>query len=139
MKKILFICIHNSARSQMAEAFLNYYGKGKYLAESAGLKPGKLNPFVVEAMKEIGFDISKNPTNSVFDFHKENRKYDFVITVCDESNAEACPVFPGNAVKVHWGFPDPSSYQGNNEKKMIFTRKVRDMIEKKIKAWLKKS
>ncbi|BDU49833.1 arsenate reductase ArsC [Haliovirga abyssi] len=136
-KKVLFICIHNSARSQMAEAFVNEYGGDKFIAESAGLEPGNLNPYVVDAMAEKGIDISKNKTNSVFDFYKEGRLYDYVVTVCDESNAEKCPVFPGNAKKIHWGFPDPSSFQGDNDDKVEFTRKVRDMIEDKVKEWLK--
>lgn len=135
-KKVLFICIHNSARSQMAEAFVNEYGKGKFIAESAGLEPGNLNPFVVDAMMEKGIDISKNKTKSVFDFYKEGRLYNYVVTVCDESNAEKCPVFPGNAKKMHWGFPDPSSFKGTVEEKIDFTRKVRDMIEVKVKEWL---
>ncbi len=139
MKKVLFICIHNSARSQMAEAFLNHYGKGNFIAESAGLKPGNLNQFAVKVMKEIGIDISKNSTDSVFDFYKENRLYDYVITVCDESNAEKCPIFPGKAKRIHWGFPDPSSYEGDESEKLNFAREVRNLIENKIKEWIEES
>ena len=83
-KKVLFVCIHNSARSQMAEAFLKQMAGDRLEVESAGLEPGKLNPIVVEAMKEVGIDISQNKTKSVFDFYKQGKKYDYVITVCDE-------------------------------------------------------
>src|SRR5574344_130132 len=94
--KVLFVCIHNSARSQMAETFLNQLGGDKFEAESAGLEPGNLNPIVVDAMKEIGIDISNNKTNSVFDFYKSGKRYHFVFTVCDEASGEKCPIFPGN-------------------------------------------
>lgn len=94
-KRVLFVCVHNSARSQMAEAFLKKYRGEHFEVESAGLEPGKLNPIVVEAMKEVGIDISQNKTKSVFDFYKQGKQYDYVVTVCDESQSGACPVFPG--------------------------------------------
>ena len=136
MKKVLFVCIHNSARSQMAEAFVNKYGKGKMIAESAGLEPGKLNPIVVEAMLEVGIDISKNITKSVFDFYKKGNLYNYVVTVCDEASGEQCPIFPGITERLHWGFPDPSSFSGSHEEQLEKTEEVRDEIEKKIKSWL---
>ena len=135
-KKVLFVCVHNSARSQMAEAFLKKYGGDRFEVESAGLKPGKLNPVVVEVMKEIGIDISNNKAKSVLDFYKQGKQYDCVITVCDESQSGACPVFPGKGERIHWGFDDPSSFRGNHEQKLEKTRKVRDQIESRIKAWL---
>lgn len=134
--KVLFICIHNSARSQMAEAFLNKLGSDKFIAESAGLEPGKLNPFVVKAMAEIGYDISKNKTKSVYDIYKSGKTYDYVITVCDKDAAERCPIFPGNVKKLHWGFKDPSSFHGTDEEKLIFTKKVRDEIKSKIEEFI---
>src|SRR5262245_1129908 len=91
--KVLFVCIHNSARSQMAEAFLNQTCGEEFEAHSAGLEPGKLNPVVVEAMREIGVDISRNQTKAVTDFLQQ--PFDYVVTVCDETSAERCPVFPG--------------------------------------------
>ena len=112
IKKILFVCIHNSARSQMAEAFTNKLGNGRFLAESAGIEPGKLNHFVVKAMSEIGIDISTNKTKSVFDISKTNKIFDYIITVCDPEAAERCPVFPGHAIRLHWEFKDPSSFTG---------------------------
>ena len=136
-KKFLFICIHNSARSQMAEAFLNEYGAGKFEAESAGLEPDKLNPVVVEAMKEMGIDISANKTKSVMDFYKQGREYDYVITVCDEASAERCPVFPGPGKKLHWGFEDPSAIKGSYEDKLEGTRKIRDQIKDKVEQFIK--
>ena len=135
--KVLFICVHNSARSQMAEAFLKKYGKEAYEVESAGLEPGILNPFVVEVLNEIGIDISGKKTQGVFDLVKQGKLYDYVITVCDESNAERCPVFPGITRRLHWGFDDPSAFTGTLEEKMQKTRVVRDEIENKIKQWLK--
>ncbi|HDQ26665.1 MAG TPA: arsenate reductase ArsC, partial [bacterium] len=86
--RVLFVCIHNSARSQMAEAYLNALGGGRFEAESAGIEPGTLNPVVVEAMKADGIDISQNKTKAVFDFYKEGRLYNYVITVCDKEAAE---------------------------------------------------
>lgn len=136
--KVLFLCIHNSARSQMAEAFLKKHGGLRFHVESAGLEPGKLNPVVVEVMKETGIDISGNETNSVFDFFNEGRLYDYVVTVCDESSAERCPVFPGLTKRVHAGFTDPSSLTGSHEEKLVRTRNVRDEIETWVTGWIKK-
>jgi len=137
MIKVLFVCIHNSARSQMAEAFTNLLGKGRVTAESAGLEPGKLNPFVVEVMKEKGIDISKNITKSVFDFYRSGKKYNYVITVCDEASGEKCPIFPGVNERIHWSFKDPSSFKGTNEEILGSTRLVRDEIENKVFEWTK--
>jgi arsenate reductase (thioredoxin) len=134
-KKVLFVCIHNSARSQMAEAFLNQICGSEFEAQSAGLEPGKLNPIVVEAMGELGIDISQNPTKAVFDFVKSGRSFTYVITVCDETSAERCPIFPGVATRLHWSFPDPSSFQGTHEERLAGTRKVRDTIKAKIEEW----
>ncbi len=131
-KKILFICVHNSARSQMAEAFLKHLAGNRFEVESAGLEPGKLNPLAIEVMKEIGIDISQNKTKSVFDFYKADKKYNYVITVCDESQSKSCPVFPGNAKKLHWSFDDPSGFTGTWEEKLGKTRIVRDKIKQKI-------
>lgn len=135
--KLLFVCIHNSARSQFAEAIINHYYGDKFIAESAGFEAGKLNPFAVEAMKEWGIDISQNTTNEVFEYFKEGRLYSYVITVCDDSNAEKCPIFPGVTKRLHWSFADPSAYQGSVEDKLLFTSNVRDQIKEKIDEWVK--
>jgi arsenate reductase (thioredoxin) len=134
--KVLFVCVHNSARSQMAEAFLKKYGGDRFEVESAGLEPGKLNQIVVEAMKEVGIDISRNKTKSVFDFYKQGKLYKYVFTVCNESRAEKCPVFPGVTKNIHWSFADPSGFTGTHEEKLAGTRKVRDEIKKKIEEWI---
>jgi arsenate reductase (thioredoxin) len=133
---VLFVCVHNSARSQMAETFLNALGKEKYVAESAGLQPTELNPIVVEVMKEVGFDISREKTQSAFDCFKAGKRYNYVITVCDETNAERCPTFPGYAKRLHWGFPDSSRLQGSHEEKLKGTRIIRDEIRARIEEWL---
>ena len=139
LKKVLFVCIHNSARSQMAQAYVNHFGQGKFIAESAGLEPGKLNPVVVEAMKEDGIDISQNQTNSVFDFFKEGRSYNYVIAVCDKAAYEQCPHFPGTVTdgRLHWPFNDPSGLAGTHEEKLQNTRIIRNQIKEKIQEWLK--
>jgi len=136
-KKVLFICVHNSARSQMAEAFLKQIAKDRFEVESAGLEPGKLNPLAIEVMKEEGIDISQNKTKSAFDFYKQGKQYDYVITVCDESQAKGCPVFPGRGERLHWGFDDPSSLTGSHEERLAKTRIVRDAIKNKIEEWIK--
>src|SRR5437868_3819328 len=124
MKKVLFICIHNSARSQMAEAFLNRICGDQFEAHSAGLEPGKLNPIVVEAMQEIGIDISRNQTKAAFDVIKSGKSFAYVITVCDETSAERCPIFPGVTARLHWSFPDPSALRGTHEEKLALTREI---------------
>ncbi|MBI3831102.1 MAG: arsenate reductase ArsC [Planctomycetes bacterium] len=135
IRRILFVCIHNSARSQMAEAFANQVCEGKFEAQSAGLEPGKLNPLVVEALREKGIDISGNKTKSAFDLFKAGVTFSYVITVCDETSAERCPIFPGVTTRLHWSFPDPSALQGSHEEKLAGTRKIRDQIERKVREW----
>ena len=135
--KVLFVCIHNSARSQIAEAYLNLFGNGKFDAESAGLEPGGLNPFAVEAMKEDGIDISNNKVKDVFDFFKKGKMYGYVITVCDEASAERCPIFPGVCERLHWSFADPAAIEGTYEEKLTGTRIIRDQIKMKIKDWIR--
>ena len=134
-QKVLFVCIHNSARSQMAEAFLNKIGGDYFIAESAGLEPGILNPIVIEVMKEIGINISENRTKDVFEFFKESKLFQYVITVCDEASAERCPIFPGPGQKLHWSFTDPSLLSGTHEEKLSFTRIIRDEIKNRIEEF----
>jgi arsenate reductase len=134
--KILFVCIHNSARSQMAEAFLNKYGADLFEAESAGLEPGTLNPNVVTVMQEVGIDLSGKSTRGVFDLFRLGRRYNAVITVCDKEAAERCPLFPGIVRRIAWSFKDPSTFQGNQEEILQETREVRDEIELVIKDFI---
>ena len=135
--KVLFICIHNSARSQMAEAFLNKLGNDKFVAESAGIEPGVLNQRVVKVMLDLGYDISNNKTKSVFDIHASGKSYDYVVTVCDPEAAEKCPVFPGKVKREHWGFRDPSSAKGSEEEILELTRVVRDEIKSKVEEFIR--
>jgi arsenate reductase len=134
-KKVLFVCVHNSARGQMAGAFLNQICGEDFEAHSAGLEPGKLNPIVVEAMQEAGVDVSGNRTRAVFDFIKAGEMFAYVITVCDEASAERCPIFPGGGTRLHWSFPDPSKFQGTAGEKLAQTREVRDAIRQQIENW----
>ena len=134
--RVLFVCVHNSARSQMAEAYLNHFGEGRFEAESGGLEPGTLNPCVVQVMKEDGIDISENQTKSVFDMFKRGGLYSYVVTVCDETSAEKCPIFPGGAKRLHWSFVDPSSLSGTEAEKLERTREIRDEIKLKVKSWI---
>jgi arsenate reductase len=135
--RVLFICGHNSGRSQMAEAFLNDAADDRIHVESAGLEPKPVNPLVVEVMEEIGFDLSKVKSKSVFDFFKEGRLYDYVITVCDETAAGQCPVFPGITKRFHWPFMDPEALTGNHEEKLEALREIREEIRQKVSDWAK--
>jgi arsenate reductase (thioredoxin) len=134
-QKVLFICVHNSARSQMAEAFLNLACPDYFEAHSAGLEPGTLNPLAVEAMKEIGIDISGKKTQSVFDVFKSGQLFSYVITVCDESEAEGCPIFPGVTRRLHWSFADPAALTGSREERLEGTRQIRDQVRARIEMW----
>jgi len=136
VKKVLFVCIHNSARSQMAEAFLNALGSATYQAESAGLEPGVLNPLVVEAMHEVGIDMSRATTKSVAEMLARGPVFDTVITVCDEASAERCPSFPGGSERLHWGFPDPSTLTGSHDDRLAAVRTIRDQIRERVAAWV---
>ncbi|MEX0999325.1 MAG: arsenate reductase ArsC [Thermodesulfobacteriota bacterium] len=137
--KVLVICIHNSARSQMAEAFLNKYGSDYFIVESAGLEPGSLNPLVVEAMQEIGIDISNNKTKSAFEFLKQGRRCSYLITVCDETSAERCPIFPGVKERIHWSFIDPSTLEGTKEEKLAKLRIIRDSIKERVIEFIERA
>jgi arsenate reductase len=133
--KVLFICVHNSARSQIAEAWLNEICADCFEAHSAGLEPGTLNPLAVEVMREAGIDISKKKTQAVFDVFKSGKLFSYVVTVCDESNAEKCPIFPGPTKRMHWSFADPSQVTGSKEEKLAQVREIRDKIRAKIENW----
>ena len=129
---VLFVCVHNSARSQMAEAFLKKHAGGFFEVASAGIEPGVLNPVVVDALKEIGIDISMNRTKDAFEFLKLGKTFQYVITVCDEANGERCPIFPGVSQRLHWTFDDPSAIKGSYEAKLAATRVIRDAIKSRI-------
>ncbi len=135
MKDLLFLCVANSARSQMAEAFLKQIAGDRFEVESAGLEPGRLNALVVEAMKRIGVDISGNSTQSVFELFKAGKRFQYVISVCDEASAERCPIFPGVTTRLNWGFPDPSAFTGTEADRLAKTIAVRDEIRDKVRKW----
>ncbi len=136
-RKVLFVCVHNSARSQMGEAWLNHTCPEEFEAQSAGLEPGTMNPIVVEVMKEVGIDLSEKKTQAVFDVWKSGQIFEYVITVCSEAESEGCPIFAGVTTRLHWPFPDPSKVSGNHEEKLREVRKIRDAIRQKIEAWCK--
>ena len=119
----------------MAEAWLNHICGDFFAAESAGLEPGTLNPLVVKAMQEVGIDISKKETRAVFDVFKTGKLFSRVITVCDETSAERCPIFPGVTKRLHWSFADPSALTGTDEVKIAGVRTIRDEIRAKIEEW----
>jgi arsenate reductase len=134
-QKVLFICVHNSGRSQMAEALFNDICGDHFEAHSAGLEPGTLNPLAVETMREIGIDISRKGTQSVFDVFRSGELFAYVITVCDETTAERCPIFPGVTTRLHWSFPDPAALTGTREERLAGTREIRDQIRERIEMW----
>lgn len=131
-ERVLFICVHNSARSQMAEEYLRYYGGELFEVESAGLEPGTLNPYVVEVLKEDGIDISEKQTRKVWDLYKAGNLYSYVITVCSREAEEKCPLFPGVTHRINWPFPDPGKFTGGKEEILYKTREVRDVIKEMI-------
>ena len=135
--RVLFICIHNSGRSQMAETFLKAMGEERFEVESAGLDPKPINPYVIKVMKEIGYDLSGNTSDSVMQSFKEGRLYDYVITVCDKSIENQCPIFPGVARRLYWPFPDPQKATGTENEKLEYIRSIRDQIKKHINSWAK--
>lgn len=134
--RVLFVCVHNSARSQMAEAFLNTLAGDRFEASSAGLEPAALNPLAVDAMREAGLDISRNKAKSVFDLFKSGALFSFVIAVCDAEAAQRCPTFPGITKTIVWSFPDPASFTGTREERLARTREVRDAIKAKVERFI---
>ncbi len=138
-RDVLFVCVQNGARSQMAEAFLNEMCPEDFAAQSAGLEPGTLNPLAVAVMREVGVDISERKTKSAFDLFKSGALFSYVITVCDETNAERCPIFPGQARRLHWSFADPAALHGTWEERLAATRVIRDEIRAKVASWCKEA
>lgn len=136
MIKVLVLCVHNSARSQIGEAYLRKFGGGRFEAQSAGLKPGILNPFVVKALAEDGIDIAGKKTRDVFELYKAGKRFHYVITVCSKEAAERCPIFPGVAEQLHWPFPDPSTFGGSDEEILAQVRQVRDSIKEAMRTFV---
>ena len=133
--KVLFVCVHNAGRSQMAEALLRKLGGPSFDVASAGFEPQPVNPIVVEAMKLIGIDISGAKSKSVFDLFRAGRYFNYVVTVCDESSAERCPIFPGITHRLGWSFDDPSGFKGTHDQQLKQVIRVRDEIQVQIEKW----
>lgn len=130
--RVLFICRHNSGRSQIAEAYLKKFGGESFHVESAGLKPAeRVNPLVVAVMKEEGIDLSEKKPQGVFELFRQGRLFDHVITVCSESEGE-CPVFPGITRRWHMPFPDPAAVEGTEDERLAKVRAIRDAIREAI-------
>jgi arsenate reductase (thioredoxin) len=131
-KRVLFICTHNSARSQMAEGLMNALPGNQYEAFSAGTEPSQVNPYAIKSMSEINIDISTNSSKNIYEF--EGLEFNYIITVCDNAK-ERCPVFPGGGKHIHKGFTDPSRAKGSDDQKLMAFRMVRD----EIRDWIKKN
>ena len=132
---VLFVCSHNSARSQMAEGWLRHLAGDRFEVASAGVEPGTLNPLSVEAMAEVGIDISKQKAQGIHEYLGRWPVY-YLIVVCDKA-AQTCPrLWPGARVRLNWYFDDPSAAQGSHEDKLNVFRRVRDEIRAKIEQWL---
>lgn len=134
--RVLFVCVHNSARSQMAEAYLNDVAGDMFEAESAGFEVQPINPLAIEAMQEVGLDISQNSVDKVFEFLKVGKRFDYVITVCDAATAQKCPVFPMVKYELHWSFEDPSALEGSHEENMKNVRLIRDAIKAHVEQFI---
>ena len=132
-KRILFICTHNSARSQMAEGLLRALAPDHFEALSAGTEATHVRPLAIKAMAELGIDISRQQSKTLDRYL--NEPFDEVITVCDTA-AEACPIFPGAAKRHHWSFPDPSKATGSEAEQVAVYRRVRDEIQARIEKEL---
>lgn len=133
--KILFLCTGNSARSQMAEAFIRRHAGERFDAHSAGLDPKGLNPLTIAVMAEIGIDISGQTSKGV-ETYLGKMLFQYLITVCDDADKNCPTVWPGVNTRLHWSFPDPAAFEGSQEEKLEKFREVRDRIESRIKDWL---
>ena len=134
--RVMFVCIHNSGRSQMGEAFLRNLAGDRFEVTSSGIEAGRLNPLVVKAMEEIGVSMEGHYAKKAQDYVDRGERFDYVITVCDEANAERCPMFPGKHVRLHWGLPDPSAIGGTDAEKLAGIRPIRDAIAARVREFI---
>ena len=132
-KRVLILCTGNSARSQMAEGLLREMAGDHFEVASAGVAPSQVRPEAIEAMRDLGIDISGHHSKSVDQF--VGQPFDYVITVCDDAN-EQCPVFPGNTKRIHWSFEDPAAVAGDEGKRLAAFRGSRDEIRERLKAFV---
>ena len=133
-QRVLFLCTHNSARSQMAEGFLRSLAGDRFEVASAGTQATRVHPLAIRAMAEVGIDLGGN-TSKVVDAFVE-QPWDYVITVCDGAN-EACPVFPKKSSRLHWSFEDPSQATGSDDQRLEVFRRVREQIRRRVTAWIR--
>jgi arsenate reductase (thioredoxin) len=138
-KKVLFICVHNSARSQIAEELLRKYGGDTFETESAGLEPTEVNPLVIEVMKEEGVDLTNKKTQSVFDVVKRKTFFGYVVTVCDRQSEKKCPVFPGVPMRMHWDLVNPEDYTGTYEQRLEKVRNLKEKIKELVLDFIKEN
>ena len=134
-QRVLFLCTGNSCRSQMAEAFLRRYAGDYFEAYSAGLEPKPINPYTIQVMDEIGFDLSGQTSKGV-EVYLGKVLFKYLITVCDEAEKNCPATWPGVNSRMHWSFEDPAKFEGSPEEKLAKFREVRDLIQAKIIAWL---
>jgi arsenate reductase (thioredoxin) len=132
--RVLFLCTGNSARSQMAEAFLRKYGGDYFEAYSAGFEPKGINPYTIQVMNEVGIDISGQRSKHISEYLWK-MQFGYVITVCSRAE-QNCPIFPGVTTRLHWPFDDPAACEGSQEECLSQFRAVRDQIEQKVRAWV---
>ena len=130
--RVLFLCTHNSARSQMAEGFLRRFAGNRVEVASAGTEATRVHPLAIQAMREVGIDLSIHTSKTVDTLL--DRPWDFVITVCDNAN-ERCPVFPGPTTRLHWSFDDPSQATGSEDERLVVFRRIRDEIHRRLREW----
>ena len=131
--RVLVLCTHNSARSQMAEGFLRALSGGRFEVASAGTEATRVHPLAIRAMEEVGIDLREHTSKTIDVFFSQ--PWDYVITVCDSAN-ERCPMFPGGTTRIHWSFDDPSQATGTDEDKLKKFRRVRDEILTRLRQWL---
>ena len=131
--RVLFLCTHNTARSQMAEALLRHFGSGRFEVHSAGTEVTRVHPLAVQAMADVGIDIAGARSKHLNEFIGGD--FDYVITVCDAAN-ESCPIFPGVPQRIHWSFPDPSAATGSDTERYRAFTKVRDEITFRLRTWV---
>lgn len=135
--KVLFVCVHNAARSRMAEALLRELGGPRFEVTSAGFEPRGVNPLVVEALAQVGLSLpSTAPQPSVFELFKAGSHFHYVIGVCDEEHGQKCPLFPGVTQRLYWSFPDPASFEGSHSEKLARVVQVREAIRSRLETWL---
>jgi arsenate reductase len=131
--RVLFLCTHNSARSQMAEALLRHLGGERFDVASAGTEATRVHPLAIRAMADVGIDIGQARSKHLNEYLGQD--FDYVITVCDSAN-ESCPIFPGDPQRIHWSFPDPSAADGSDDERFRAFERVRNEITMRLRTWI---